>query len=342
MRALRTTCTATCAAVVASLAVAANPATADVTVAAANNDPAFVQVVDNNVENLPTVDLACPGDWQDLVYYLRRAPLKPDIFIIQQISNRTQLNSYLNRLSDDLGEPYAGVIAEASPAAMNSPCGAPKDYQTNAVIFRTARFTNLGLGSRTWQAQSDETGSCANNDQARTKAVKVRLHDKIANKDLTVASVHWPTAASGGPPCAESNARETAAEMTEDGYGGSLLIVGGDVNYTDIDRGAAGDPYRTWYRSLNGDLGGTYDYRDAGYAGCSGSKSCLADNWTAGGDRRIDYLFARKPSGGLPAMTAFHTITFNEGDAADLAETGSDRQDRDYSDHRAVMARIHY
>ncbi|MGH3759710.1 hypothetical protein [Actinophytocola sp.] len=309
-----------------------------VTVAAANDDPAFVQVYNDNVENLPTVDLACPGDWQDLVYYLKRAPLKPDIFTIQQISNRSQLDFYLARLSNDLGEDYAGVIAEASPAAMNSPCGPPKDYQTNAVIYRKARFTDRGLDARTWQAQSDESGSCASNDQARTKAVKVMLHDKIANKDLTVASVHWPTAASGGTACADSNARETATEMTEDGYGGSLLIFGGDVNISDLSGGS----FRSWHRLLNGDEGGGLGYRDAGYAGCGGSLACLGDNWTIGGNRRIDFVFARKPAGGLPGVTGFHTITFNEGDAADRAETGTDRADRDYSDHRAVMARVHY
>lgn len=314
------------------------PAHADVTTAAANNDPAFVQVYDNNLENLPTVDLACPGDWQDLAYYLKRAPLKPDVFTVQQISNRTQLNTYLARLSSDLGETYAGVIADAAPAAMNSPCGAPKDHQTNAVIYRTARFTNLGLDNATWQAQSDESGACANNDQARTKAVKVRLHDKIANKDLTVASVHWPTSASGGPPCAESNAQETATELTEDGYGGSLLIFGGDLNYSDVSGGV----FRPWYRLLNGDLGGSLGYRDVGYAGCAGDLSCLASNWTIGGDRRIDFLFARRPSGALPTVSAFHTVTFDEGDAADKAETGSDREDRNYSDHRAVSARVYY
>ncbi|MGH3878380.1 MAG: hypothetical protein ACRDSK_15235 [Actinophytocola sp.] len=312
---------------------------ADVRVAAANDDPAFVQVVDDNVENLPTADLQCPGDWQDLVYYLKRAPLKPDLFVVQQISGRTQLNSYLSRLSNDLGEAYAGVIADASPAAMNSPCGPPKDHQTNAVIFRKARFTDRGLDARTWQAQSNESGSCANNDQARTKAVKVRLHDKIANKDLTVASVHWATAQSGGgTACSEANARETAAELTEDGYGGSLLIFAGDHNVSDVGGGS----FRPWYRLLNGDEGGTLGFRDAAHAGCGGDKGCLGDNWTIGGDRRIDFLFARKPSGGLPGVTGFHTITFDEGDAADQAETGSDRGDRNYSDHRAVMARIHY
>lgn len=304
--------------------------------AVANNDPAFVQVFNNNVENLPTVDLACPGDWQDLVYYIKRSPTKPDIFSVQQVSGQSQLDAYVSRLSTELGEAYAGVIADPSPARMNSPCGPPKDYQTNAVIYRKARFTDRGLGARTWQAQSDETGTCANNDQARTQAVKVRLHDKIANKDLTVASVHWPTAASGGGvDCSESNARETAAELTEDGYGGSLLIVGGDHNVTDVN--SAGD-FRAWYSLFNGGLG----YRDVAYTACGGSKSCLATNWTTGGTNRIDFVFARKPGGPLPAVTGFHTITFNEGDAADEAATGSDRTDRDYSDHRAQMVRVHY
>lgn len=313
--------------------VAASPG--PVAAQAVNNDPSFVQVVDDNVENLPTVDLACPGDWQDLVYYLKRMPLKPDLVTVQQLSGQAQLTSYLSRLSSELGETYKGVIADASPAAMNSPCGAPKDHQTNAVIYRAARFTDRGLGSRTWQAQSIGSGSCANNDQARTKAVKVRLHDVVAGKDLTVASVHWPTAESGGgASCSESNAREAAAELTEDGYGGSLLIMGGDHNVSDVSGGA----FRPWYTLLRGDLG----FQDAGYAGCGGDKSCLAGNWTIGGDRRIDFVFARTGAGARPAVTGFHTVTFNEGDEADRAVTGSDRDDRDYSDHRAVLARIHY
>ncbi|HEY7594491.1 MAG TPA: hypothetical protein VH969_15180, partial [Actinophytocola sp.] len=41
-------------------ALAAEQAPTEVQAAAANDDPAFVQVVDNNLENLPTVDLQCP------------------------------------------------------------------------------------------------------------------------------------------------------------------------------------------------------------------------------------------------------------------------------------------
>jgi hypothetical protein len=302
-----------------------------------NDDPGFVQVFDNNVENLPTADLQCPGDWQDLVHYMKRAPLKPDVFVVQQISGRAQLDDYLATLSRIVGERYEGVIADGSPKAMNSPCGAHKDHQTNAVIYRNARFTDLGLGSRTWIAQSQHGNTCANSPQARTQAVKVKLHDKIANKDLTIASVHWATADSGGPPCSVANSAETAKELAQDGYGGDLMIFGGDMNFTDVDGGS----FRPWYRDLNGDLGGKHGFRDAAFAACDGAKPCLRDNFTIGGDRRIDFLFARTASG-LPRVTGFHTITFDEGDAADQADTGSDRGDRNYSDHRAVMARIHY
>ncbi|NGN65491.1 hypothetical protein G5C51_16500 [Streptomyces sp. A7024] len=309
---------------------------------APNNDPAFLQAYVNNVENLPTVGLQCPGDWQDLVHYMKLQTYRPDVFVMQQISNQTQLNSYTARLSQEFGETYRAVIAEPSPAAMNSPCGAPKDHQTNAVIYRTGRFdlkSDPNAETKRWQAQSDESGSCANNDQARTKAVKVRLHDKAANKDVTVASVHWPTAASGGPACAESNAAEAAAELTQDGYGGSLLIFGGDANITDLD-GAA---YRGWYAKTNGDLGGSRGYRDGVYAACAGDKACLAKNWTLSGtSRRIDFLFARKGAGGLPATSDAHTVTWDEGDAADKQLTGDDRADMNYSDHRAVRVRVHY
>jgi hypothetical protein len=327
------------------LAVLQAPASAAPAAAPANNNPGFLQVAVNNVENLPTVGLQCPGDWQDLVYYLDQQTYRPDIFLVQQISNRSQLDSYLSRLSSQFGEQYKGVIAEQNPASMNSPCGAPKDYQTNAVIYRAARFTlesDTSSSTKRWQAQSDLGSGCTNNNQARTKAVKVRLHDKIAGKDVTAASIHWATAAHGGAPCDESNAREVAAEMTEDGYGGDLLIFGGDTNRSDR---TSTDAYRQWYQTMNGDLGGAYGYRDAVYNRCAASgttKDCLADNWTIGSGRRIDFLFAKRGTGSRPSVTDAHTITFNEGDAADLAATGSDRGDRNYSDHRAVRAQVHY
>lgn len=326
----------------------AQPNTAAASAAQPNNDPDFVQVYVNNVENLERVNDGCPGDWQDLVHYMGIQTLRPDIFLVQQIADQAQLDSYTSRLSSELGETYDGVIAEANPARMNSPCGAQKAHQTNAVIYRTSRFSLVSdpnASTKRWQSQAHDGSSCVNNHQARTKNVKVRLHDEIADEDITVASIHWPTRRDNwdGPRCAGSNAREATVELLEDGYGGSLLIFGGDANITDTN--SSGN-FRPWYRGLNGDLGGAHGYRDAIYADCAGAggpiDACLARNWTISGSRRIDYVFARRGDGTMPRMTHGHTITFNEGDAADLEVTGTDRQDRNYSDHRAVRVRVHY
>lgn len=84
-----------------------------------------------------------------------------------------------------------------------STCSRPKRQQTNAVIYRTDRFT---LGARTtWHSDAPDnwtagTGPCKNLDdppagqsQDRVENVAVRLHDRVANADVTVASIHWPT-----------------------------------------------------------------------------------------------------------------------------------------------------
>lgn len=305
-----------------------------------NRNPGFLQVYDANVENLPTAKLTqCPGDWKDLVYYMRLRPYKPDVYLIQQISDGKQLKQLTTYLSKQLGETYKGVIAESSPKKMNSPCGPKKDYQTNAIIYRDARLT---LDKHAvWQVQAEKNGECVNNKQARTKSVKALFQDKVSGKKVTVASVHWPTGKADGPPCATSNAKELNKRIAANGYGADLTIAGGDFNFS--DRGGA--DWRGWYKSLNGDLGGKYGFRDAVFAKCEAAdkatKKCLNDNWTIGGKKRIDFLFAKKPNG-LPKITAAHTITFNEGDAADKKLTGGDRADRDYSQHRAITARVHY
>ncbi|MGH3736638.1 MAG: hypothetical protein ACRDT6_13655 [Micromonosporaceae bacterium] len=318
----------------------AGPAHAEVSSqAVVNNNPAYLQVYANNVENLETVNARCPGDWQDLIYYMKGYETSPDLFLVQQIANRTELNTLVSKMTDLLPGVFAGVLAVPQPEWMNSPCGAEKAYQTNAIIYRTGRFNLVSTG--TWQSDAQtSTGGCANNSQDRTINLRARLWDKIAGKYVTAASIHWPTGAMDGPPCASENAREVDAAVTASG--GSLLIWGGDANVTDQSSGS----WRSWYAGTNGDLGGSRGYRDALYDHCressSNVKGCLLDNWTIGGSRRIDFLFARKGSGGMPFTGAEHTVTFNEGDAADLQFTGDDRSDRDYSDHRAVRARIHY
>jgi hypothetical protein len=225
-----------------------------------------------------------------------------------------------------------------------------KHTQTNAVFFRTGRFD--ALASDTWWslADRDANGSCTTSTQDRALNLRVKLHDKISNKDVTVQSVHWPTTASGGgSACADENIDKTVDMSTSGGtFGGNLRIIGMDANATDLTTpGSTSSTFRSWYKKVNGQItGSSYKYRDAIYSACGGSKSCLINNWTNTSPRRIDYLLANKYTGllggAMPTMTNGHTVTYNEGDAADLAVTGADRDDLDYSQHRAVWAYINY
>jgi hypothetical protein len=297
----------------------------------------YVQVYANNVENLKTIDAECAGDWQDLIFAMKRADPAPDIFLVQQISNRRELTRLVSTMEAKLGIKYTGRIAIADPPVQPARCNGEKKQQTTAIVFRTDRFRVLKAD--TWRADRQTARGCENTGQTRATALRLKLRDTLADKDLTVASTHWPTKDSGGHACAAENAREAAGKVS--GWGGALMIWGGDANIT------AGNPgdWKGWYRQTNGDLGGRAGYRDAVYHHCgkvtAPRQECLRNNWTIGQRNRIDYLWAKKP-GGMPAITAVHTVTFEEAGRADAHYTGSDHADRHYSDHRAVRARVHY
>ncbi|MDI3420649.1 hypothetical protein [Streptomyces luteolus] len=324
-----------------------------------NTDPGFLQVYDANVENLPTSDeqppAECAGDWHDLMYYMRTRELKPDLYLVQQLNNRAQLDLLLQRMEEHFGEKFAGVLAENDPEpTTGGDCNAFKKRQTNAVIWRTDRFSLVKSQSpdNRWQAQNHVDGACVNNDQPRTKGVKALLRDRVSGRTVTAASFHWPTMAHGGEECADENAVELSNELTEDGYDShpqygatDLYIAGGDTNAHDRE----GTGWREWYAMANGDLAGsTLGFRDAVYADCETTAdpaACRKDRWTllTRSHRRVDYLLARGPGDTLPRTTDAVVPTFDEGDLADeaLSDDG-DNRDLDYSDHRAVGARVHY
>jgi hypothetical protein len=321
-----------------------------------NNNTGFINVYVNNVENLETAgESACPGDWQDLIYYMKLQHYSPDVFIVQQIANVDQARTLRDRLTSELSGIYDFVIAKNYPESQSSHCITAsgvneKRTQTNAIFYRTGRF-DVAVGPDTWWslADPDDNGHCQLSDQDRALNVRVKLHDKVANKDVTVQSVHWPTSTSGGGNgCADENIDKTVDMATSGSFGGNLRIVGMDANVTDLSTpGSTSSSFHNWYKKVNGQIvGSTYQYRDAIYSACGGSKSCLINNWTNNSPRRIDYLLANKytgiTGGVMPAVTNGHTVTFNEGDAADNTVTGSDREDLDYSEHRAVWAYVNY
>lgn len=311
---------------------------------ALNDDPAFIHVYINNIENLKTAGEQCAGDWTDLIYAIKVVDPSPDLFLVQQVSDTAQLDVLLDRMNKELPGVFVGVIADADPWTQLSPCGPEKAKQTNAVIYREGRFSQVG-DKHVWQSWANKGGECVRNNQARTRNVMVKLHDKIADRDISVASMHWSTSAGDGPDpaCAEKNVLEVDEKLHKAGYGGDLLIFGGDFN--EPDRKDNGDP-RPWFAAANGDGKGPLNYRDPIYRACQSAddlQQCLENNWTAVGSlNRIDILFAQDGAGCRARTRRAHTITFDEADDAAEQVTGIPDEPANYSDHRAVRAEIYY
>lgn len=310
---------------------------------AINDDPAFIQVYVNNIENLKIAGEQCPGDWQDLIYYMKTIKPSPDLFLVQQISDTAQLDTLVERMTEELPGIFEGIIADGDPWTQLSPCGPEKAKQTNAIIFRTGRFSKVG-DKHVWQSWANKNDECVRNNQARTRNVMIKLHDEIADKDVTVASMHWATNQGEGadPACAEANVLEVDKKLHRRDFGGDLVLFAGDFN--EPDRKDNGD-LRKWYATANGDHGGELNYRDPIFRACQSAgdlQTCLDDNWTGGGSRRIDMLFAQDGDGCRAKARRAHTITYNEGDAAAEAVTGSDDADLSYSEHRAVRVELYY
>jgi hypothetical protein len=285
-----------------------------------NTAPDHLVVYNDNIENmLPT---SCDVDFTALFNYIKAQPKSPDIFTVQQISNQTQLNALIKRMTDELPGTYSGQIAIENPGVINvsytGACTRPKRQQTNAVIFRTDRFT---LEDRTdWRSDAPDnwkagTGGCKNLDdppagqsQDRVQNVAVRLHDRIADEDVTVASVHWPTDRWNSHLCTAENIKE--ANEAVDRLGGTLKIVAGDMNAT---KGVQG----WWNDAID------FGFRDPIAETCPSS---CPDSTSTNGHQRIDFMLVKSGHG----FSGARTIT--------EAMVGGHK----YSDHRALTADVKY
>ncbi|MEH1099535.1 hypothetical protein [Micromonospora sp. CPCC 205561] len=286
--------------------------------AAVNTSPSHLVVYNNNIENWLPASCAEGFIWDRLITYLKGRPLSPDIFTVQQVSNQTQLNALTRRLSDELPGTYAGQIAIASPGSMGytSTCGKMKNQQTNAVVYRSDRFTYEA--ATRWRSDAPEnydagTGGCQNleptrSSQDRVHNIAVRLHDNVANQDVSVASIHWPTNTWHAPKCADENMRE--ADEALDRLGGDLKIFGGDANAEPDDAG--------WWNDAK-----SYGFRDPIAEKC-GSRNCSSAYDTLN-SRRIDFLLVKSGNGFSNVATVTPSMAGGE-----------------YSDHLAVTAYVNY
>jgi len=300
-----------------------------------NGDPSYLVVYNNNLENQTKPE--CGYDWNKLFTYIKAQPKSPDIFTVQQISNQAALDALTARMSAELPGDYDGVIAIPQPRSLSNyddsctnPPASPKyrykATQTNAVIYRTDRFTPVSEIRWRSDAPNDQEASsddCRNLDkdngdadlngsnQDRVENVAVRLTDRVANKDVTVASFHWPTSDPWhGPYCAEENMQEAEDRTAE--LGGALTVLGGDANAW-LGRTGSG----TWWQDAVAD-----GFRDPIGGTCAANCPTSANT---SGSHRIDFLLVKAGHGFTGATTISATATGGK-----------------YSDHLALRADVKY
>lgn len=296
-------------------------------------------------------------DWKDVVHVMERDDRKVDLFLVQQATNEARLDDLTDFMSARLGEKYAGVLAQNAPTHTRFQGEVtPKPPVTTGVIWRVKRFEYVAHTS--WFPYGDKVDgshTCASRtNHSGYETIRVRLQDTLAKKSVVAASLrHWTWM-----DCSLKNMIEMIDGEPKGPSAHSpmpdvpLQIVGGDFNGPAFD--GAGD-YKCWYRAVVAGLGGeacsghaNLGFADPVYDKCKGDKGCVD------AQSGIDFIFGRV-AGGKPARTAgFRVISYDEGDAADKAETGSDgRSNRaavqgfddvtsNYSEHRARRAVFFY
>lgn len=157
------------------------------------------------------------------------------------------------------------------------------------------------------------TGPCQNleptrSSQDRVENIAIRLHDTVANKDVSVASFHWPTSTWRGPDCADENRSEANDAVNR--LGGNLKILAGDANTT--------TGTKSWWQHAMDE-----GYRDPIAEKCGGRVCSSAYNTTA--HHRFDFLLVRNGHG-----------FSNVANISDAMAGGP------YSNHHSVTAYVKY
>jgi hypothetical protein len=316
-----------------------------------NRNPERLVVWSNNIENMIF-------DWKDLVHAMSEAELRPDIFLVQQVTDKAEMDRLVDYMSRRLGVDYTGVVAKAHPKDRRFQDQIiPRPTVTTGIVYRTARFDQKTKDSyMPWghgfngaalrcDVRSDHTGY---------ETLRLKLHDKVANKDVVAMSLrHWTWL-----PCSSKNVREIVngfdgGPNAHAGLGtqSALHIVAGDFNDGLFQDGE----YACWYRQMNGQVGQArcandedLGFTDPLFVSCGGDRGCVRDR---GG---IDSIFVRRGDGVRARTSNFDVVSFDEAHRASVAATGGDgdsnNRERDgyrdagnnYSQHKARRAYVYY
>lgn len=317
-----------------------------------NKDADRVVVYSNNLENMIF-------DWKDLVHDMGEHELRPDLFLVQQVTGRDGLNRMMSFMKTRLGVDYNGMVAQNDPSDRRfSGEVQPRPKVTTGVIWRSSRFELVSNDS--WMpfgtGFKEQPQSCdERSNHSGYETMRVRLFDKVARKHVVVISLrHWTW-----EPCSTQNLVELVNGKEGGpnahpgiGSGADLAIVGGDFNDHVLD---GSNQYKCWYRQMVADIGQSqcandvsHGFTDPMFEACNGERSCVNNQ------EGIDSLFAKRANGTAVKAAKFDIISWDEAHRASVQSTGGDGpsnlENRDgyrdqaerYSGHMARRAYFFY
>ncbi|MDP1823945.1 MAG: hypothetical protein Q8L48_11910 [Archangium sp.] len=316
-----------------------------------NRDADRVVVYSNNVENMIF-------DWKDLVHHMGEHELRPDVFLVQQVTGRDGLDRLMGFMKTRLGVDYDGLVAQNQPTDRRfSGEVQPRPKVSTGVVWRSSRFelvshdswmpfgTGFSSGAQSCDGRSNHSGY---------ETLRVKLFDRVAKKHVVVISLrHWTW-----EPCSTKNlvelvgGKEGVNAHVGIGPQADLAIVGGDFNDHPVD---GSGQYKCWYRQMVRDISeaqcaneSNFGFTDPMFESCNGERSCVRKV------EGIDSLFARRADGTPVKTNHFEIISWEEAHRASVRSTGGDGrsnlQSRDgyvdqadrYSGHEARRAYFFY
>jgi hypothetical protein len=318
-----------------------------------NNMKADRLVVYNvNIENMIF-------DWKDLVHDMSRDDLRPDVFTVQQVTDKDEMERLAGFMTRRLGVHYTGVVAKNNPPDRRFQNQiTPRPTVTTGIVYRTARFEQTDKS--TWMPWgtgfANQKKSCdERSPHSGYETLRLKLFDKVAKKHIVVVSLrHWTWHSCNSKNLFEIDDGWDRGPNAHPGLGekSALHIVAGDFNESAFEGNGS---YKCWYRQVNGQLGQSpcANERDLGFTEpafehCKGDRSCT--NRLTG----IDFMFVRRSDGKKAKTDHFNVIEFDEAHRSSVRATGGDGpsniksrdgyndQGNNYSQHKAMRAYVYY
>ncbi len=196
---------------------------------------AVVQVWQVNIKQLER-------NWQGFIERMAVSDFKPDIIIVQELSNAAG-NSDFTRFLNAVNERFAPT---SYAGAHGDPSGIGTGESTFAVFWKTSRFSQTGVDRWTVMAG----GSCSTPE----KKLAVNLFDNLQGGNLVAASVHFPPGMSTS--CLDQNLATVHSKVGALQSVRRMTLIAGDLNQRPDkhgelpSNGLEADP-DCWYRRFS-------------------------------------------------------------------------------------------